>query len=350
MAKMTKGPSRRDLMRFGAAGAALGITGFPPLARAATPDSVKFSLDFRIYGATAAMFLGAENGIYKDLNLDMTISGSPGSAETVRRVASGTHDFGIADASTLIAFAGANPNVAPKLVMTIFDDFPACILSLKPKSIKSLEDLTHIKLGTGTSDGGSKILPALLKLNKIDPKSINQMTVDVKLRDTLLLKGVVDAVIGFDYTSIFNLMGNGVKMEDINLLYYASYGFDFWANSLIASRSIIEKNPDLVKRVVAATARAWVAGATQRAEAISAVMKRDPLLDPKIERARMDFVYAKHVLTPRVLKGGLGQMDAERMAKGIALLKDGFEMPTTPTMDDIYDGRFLPPQKDLMFS
>ena len=64
----------------------------------------------------------------------------------------------------------------------------------------------------------------------------------------------------------------------------------------------------------------------------------------------MDFVYAKHVLTPRVLKGGLGQMDAERMAKGIALLKDGFEMPTTPTMDDIYDGRFLPPQKDLMFS
>ena len=31
MAKMTKGPSRRDVMRIGAAGAALGITGFPYL-------------------------------------------------------------------------------------------------------------------------------------------------------------------------------------------------------------------------------------------------------------------------------------------------------------------------------
>jgi NitT/TauT family transport system substrate-binding protein len=348
MATMTKGPSRRDVMRIGAAGAALGITGFPYLARAAGPDPVKFSLDFRIYGATAAMFLGAENGLYKDLNLDMTISGSPGSGETVRRVASGTHDFGVADASTLIAFAGANPKVAPKLVMTIFDDFPACILSLKPKSIKSLEDLKKIKLGTGTSDGGSKILPALLKLNKIDPKSINQVTLDVKLRDTMLLRGEVDAVIGFDYTSIFNLMGNGVKMEDINLLYYTAYGFDFWGNSLIASRSIIEKNPDLVKRVVAATARSWVAGVKQRAEAINAVMKRDPLLDAKIERARLDFVYAKHILTPRVLKGGLGQMDAARMANGIALLKEGFEMTDVPTMDDIYDGRFLPPTKDLM--
>jgi NitT/TauT family transport system substrate-binding protein len=350
MMKAVKRPSRRDVVRFGAAGAALGLTGFPYLARAAAPDPVKFSLDFRIYGATAVEFLGAENGIYKDLNLDMAISGSPGSGETVNRVASGTHDFGVADASTLVAFAGANPKDAPKLVMTIYDDFPACVLSLKPKSVTSLEDLKHIKLGTGTSDGGSKLLPALLKLNKIDPKSINQVTLDVKLRDTMLLKGEVDAVIGFDYTSIFNLMGNGVKMEDINLLYYTSYGFDFWGNSLIASRAMIEKNPDLVKRVVAATARVWIEGAKQRAEAISAVMKRDPLLDPTIERARLDFVYDKHILTPRVLKGGLGQMDTERMVKGLALLKDGFEMTNTPTMDDIYDGRFLPPAKDLMFS
>jgi hypothetical protein len=49
-----------------------------------------------------------------------------------------------------------------------------------------------------------------------------------------------------------------------------------------------------------------------------------------------------------VLKGGLGQMDAARMANGIALLKEGFEMTDVPTMDDIYDGRFLPPTKDLM--
>jgi len=350
MPKMTKGPSRRDVMRFGAAGAALGLAGFPYIARAAAPDPVRFSLDFRIYGATAPAFLGVENGIYKELNLDMTISGSPGSGETVRRVASGTHDFGVADVSTLIAFAAANPKESPKLVMTIFDDFPGCILSLKPKSVSSLDDLKKIKLGTGTSDGGSKILPALLKLNKIDPKSLNQVTLDVKLRDTMLLKGEVDAVIGFDYTSIFNLMGNGVKMEDINVLYYTAYGFDFWGNSLIASRAMVDKNPDLVKRVVAATARGWIAAATQRADAINAVMKRDPLLDPKIERARLDFVLAKHVLTPRVLKGGLGQMDPERMAKGIALLKEGFEMTNAPTMDDVYDGRFLPPKKDLMFS
>jgi NitT/TauT family transport system substrate-binding protein len=350
MTKTMSGSSRRDVIRIAAGGAAIGFAGFPYIARAATPDPVRFSLDFRIYGGSAAPFLGLENGIYKDLNLDMSISGSPGSGETVQRVASGTHDFGIADASTLVAFAGVNPNDTPKLVMTIFDNFPACILSLKPKTINSLEDLKHIKLGTGTSDGGSKLLPALLKLNNIDPASINRVTVDVKLRDTMLLKGDVDAVVGFDYTSIFNLIGNGVKMEDINLLYYTSYGFDFWGNSLIASRALIEKNPDLVRRVVSAIARVWIAGAKDRAGAIDAVLKRDPLLDRDVERARLDFVYDKHVLTPRVLQGGLGQMDPARMAKGIALLKDGFAMTSAPTIDGVYDGSFLPPSKDLMFT
>jgi NitT/TauT family transport system substrate-binding protein len=350
MSKKIKKSSRRDVLWGGAASAALAVGAIPYVACAKAPDPVKFSLDFRIYGATAAMFLGRENGIYKDLDLAMEINGSPGSGETVQRVATGTHDFGFADASTLVAFAGVNPNVAPKMIMTMYDSFPACILSLKPKNVATLEDLKHIRLGTGPSDAGAKILPALLTLNKIDPKSINRVTIDVKLRDTLLLKGEVDAVVGFDYTSIFNLMGNGVKMEDINLLYYTSYGFDFWGNSLIASRSIIEKDPDLVKRVAAATARTWVAANTHRAEAIAAVMKRDPLLNEKIERARMDFVYEKHVLTPRVLKGGLGQMDKVRMESGIALLKDGFDMAKAPTLDDIYDGRFLPPISDRMFT
>ena len=42
----------------------------------------------------------------------------------------------------------------------------------------------------------------------------------MKLRDTLLIKGDVDAVIAFDYTAMFNLIDAGVKLEDITLLYF----------------------------------------------------------------------------------------------------------------------------------
>lgn len=337
---------RRRVLRGGMGLAAAGFAGFPFAGRAQALDPVRLSLEFRIYGGNAPMFLAAENGIFRDRGLNVALDGSAGSGESVTRVASGTHDFGLADLSTLVEFAARNPNVAPKLIMPIFDKFPAVVLSLKRKPIKSLQDLAGVKLGTGTSDAGAKIFPALLALNNIDPASINRVTIDVKLRDTMLLKGEVDAVIAFDYTAIFNLIDNGVKMEDITLLYYSDYGFDFWGNSLIASRAIIEKNPDLVRRVAAGVARAWVVGAREREAAINAVTKRDRLLNAKTERARMDWVLDRLVLTPNVRQNGLGQVDPARMAKGIGVLKDGFDLKTAPGFDEIYDGRFLPPEAD----
>jgi NitT/TauT family transport system substrate-binding protein len=337
---------RRSILRAGAGLAAAGVAGLPSIARAQALDPVRLSLEFRIYGGNAPMFLAAENGIFRDQGLNVTLDGSAGSGESVTRVASGTHEFGLADLSTLVEFAARNPNVAPKLIMPLFDRFPAVVLSLKRKPVNSLKDLAGVKLGTGTSDAGAKILPALLALHNIDPASINRMTIDVKLRDTMLLRGEVDAVIAFDYTAIFNLLDNGVKMEDINLLYYSDHGFDFWGNSLIASRAMIEKNPDLVRRVAAGVARAWVVGARERDAAINAVTKRDRLLNAKTERARMDWVLDRLILTPNVRQNGLGQVNAERMARGIGVLKDGFDLKTAPSMADLYDGRFLPPQAD----
>lgn len=337
-------PTRRDVLRSGLAAA--GLCALPQLARAQQLDPVRFALEFRIYGGNAALFHGAESGIFRNLGIAMSMDGSAGSGESVTRVATGTHDFGLADVSTLVEFASRNPKEAPKLIMTVFDKFPAVILSLKRKPVKSLKDLAGIKLGTGTSDAGSKIMPALLKLNKIDPASFNRVTVDVKLRDTMLLKGDVDAVIAFDYTAIFNLIENGVKLEDIHLLYFSEFGFDFWGNSLIASPAIIEKNPDLVRRVALGVARSWLAAARERDAAIAAVVKRDRLLKPATERARMDWVLDRLVLTPNVRKNGLGWMDAQRMERGISLLKDGFSLASAPTMAQIYDSRFLPPAAD----
>jgi NitT/TauT family transport system substrate-binding protein len=349
MTAQTSTFTRRALLKS-SAGAALAGIAAPHVANAQAVDAVKFSLEFRIYGGNAPMFLAAENGIFRDLGLDVSIDGSAGSGDAVTRVATGTHAFGTADASTAVEFGARNPSVAPKIIMTVFDRFPAVVLSLTRKPIKKLQDLVGAKLGTGTADAGVKILPALLALNKIDPASINRVTVDVKLRDTMLLKGDVDAVIGFDYTSIFNLLENGLKLEDINLLYFSEFGFDFPGNSLIVNPAVLEKNPDLVRRVALGTARAWVAAARDRDAAIAAVTKRERLLKAATERQRMDWVIDRLVLTPEIRQNGLGHVTAERMTKGIGVLKEGFGLAAAPTLEQVYDGRFLPPIGDRKFA
>ncbi len=336
------GSTRRQTLLSGAAAAAgLFSPAMPAIAQ--TADNVKLALEFRIYGGNAPTFYAIESGIFKNLNLNVTADGSSGSGEAITRVASGAYDFALADASAVVEFAGRNPDSAPKILMPIFDVFPAVVLSLKRKPIKTLKDLVGAKLGTGTADAGSKILPALLALNKIDPKSVNRTTVDVKLRDTLLLKGDVDAVIAFDYTAIFNLMDNGLALDDITLLYYSNFGFNFCGNSLIASPQLIRDKPDLVKRMTLGIARSWVGAAKNREAAIDAVMKRDKLLNPKIERARMDWVIDRLIRTENVRKNGLGAIELKRVEDSIAVLKDGLELPSAPTAQGLLDLSFMPP-------
>jgi NitT/TauT family transport system substrate-binding protein len=348
MTARTTTPTRRTLLKAGAGAA--GLIAMPGLIRAQGVDAVKMSLEFRIYGGNAPMFFAAENGIFKNVGLDVTSEGSSGSGESVTRVATGTHQFGLADASTLVEFAGRHPDAAPKIVMTVFDVFPAVIMSLKRKPVKSLKDLAGVKLGTGTADAGSKIMPALLALNKIDPSSLNRVTVDVKLRDTMLMKGDVDAVIAFDYTAIFNLLDHGMKMEDINLLYFRDFGFNFPGNSLITSPDMIAKNPDLVRRVALGVARAWVAADRDRKAAIASVTKREKLLRPDIELRRMSWVIDRLIKTDEVKKNGIGYIEESRLTNGLKVLAEGFKMPKTPTVKDIYDGRFLPPAADRQFA
>jgi NitT/TauT family transport system substrate-binding protein len=334
--------SRRQLLSGAAATTFLASTGI-----ASAADSVKMSLEFRIYGGNAPMFL---SDIFQKHGLDLSSDGSSGSDDSVRRVAAGNYQFGLADASTLVAFAGLNPSVTPKIIMPIFDRLAACIISLKQKPVRTLDELKKAKLGSGSADAGAKIFPVLMHLNNIDIKSLDITTVDVKLRDAMLLAGRVDAVIAFDYTSVFNLVGNGVKLDDIVIYYFSSMGYGLFGNSLIAHPDVIAKNPELVRRVTAATAEAWIYGASHKQEAIDQVAKREKLLDPSVELQRLSWIYDHHILTPNVKTNGLGSFDVDAAKKAIALIKDGYQLARAPAIDEIYDGRFLPPLKDRTFA
>ncbi|MBO0752262.1 MAG: ABC transporter substrate-binding protein, partial [Bradyrhizobiaceae bacterium] len=235
-------------------------------------------------------------------------------------------------------------------VMPIFDRVPACVISLKHKPAKTLADLKTMKIGVGSSDAGVKLFQALLGLKNMSFKSLDITTIDVKLRDALLLTGKVDAVIGFDYTSVFNLVGNGVRLEDIELLYFADLGFGMFGNSVITTQEVIDREPDVVRRVVAAITESWIYANSHREDAIKAVTAREKLLEPKVELARLSWVLDRLIMTPNVKANGLGSFEMSRLTEGIELIRKGFDFPTAPAVDAVYDGRFMPPLKDRTFA
>ena len=68
-----------------------------------------------------------------------------------------------------------------------------------------------------------------------------------KLRETLLLKGDVDAVSGFATTIIPSLVKAGTKQEDLNTFYYTDNGLPLYGNAIIVKESFLKENPEVVK-------------------------------------------------------------------------------------------------------
>ncbi len=345
-ASKPSGVTRRAALKTGVAALGAAALGMPSIARAQVRQ-VPFSLDFRIYGGNSPFFYAEESGICKDLGLSLKLDGAPGSAESVQRVATGSHAFGFADIGTLIEFSARNPNDAPKVILSIFDDVPACIMSFGKKPIDTLKALEGARIGVGPASAATKMLPPLMELNGIDPAKVQFQNVDIKLRDSLLLRGAVDGVVGFDYTSVFNMIEAGAKLEDLHFLYFSQFGFDFPSNSLIAGKAMLEKEPDLCRKLALATTRAWKACCKDPAAAAAAVVKRDALLQAKVEQARFEWVRDKHILTQNVRSNGFSHIDVARMEKGNALLQKGLDLASTPQLAQYFDDRFLPDASEL---
>ena len=141
------------------------------------------------------------------------IDAGNGSGGTVTRVASGAYDMGFADLAALMEFHANNPTAPnkPVAVMMVYNNTPAAVLALKKSGIKKPADLAGKKLGAPVFDAGRKALPIFAKANGIG--NVNWTAMDPTLRETMLVRGDIDAITGFSFTSLLNLEARGVKAE-----------------------------------------------------------------------------------------------------------------------------------------
>ena len=102
-------------------------------------------------------------------------------------------------------------------------------------------------MGGSLGDGASKLFPVYAGLTGIKPDSAKWEYGDLCLREAMLLKGDVDAILGFDSTMYFSLTRQGIKPADIKFLYYSDAGMDIYGNGIIASKKMLETKPAIVK-------------------------------------------------------------------------------------------------------
>ena len=310
--------------------------------------SIKFSQGWLFQSTQAQFPLAVDKGYWKSEGLEVTVDRGSGSAASVQRVISGTHDIAYADVGTIIKWNAENPT-KPLLIFYVPEDgFPLVAVSLKSKGITKPKDLEGKKVGAPTFDGGRQMFPAFAKANGIDASKVTWVTMDASLREQMLARGEVDAITGFNTSAIPSLNGMGVKTADLMVMKYDDYNLDGFGNAIFATREFVEKNPHTVAAFTKGLNKSMKEVISNPKAAIEAIKGRDALINVDLENQRLVLNIKEQLLTPNVKANGFSAVDVKKMERQIASVLDAFNVKASMSVDSIYTDKFLPSKADRM--
>jgi NitT/TauT family transport system substrate-binding protein len=326
--------------------AALALAASFSLAHAqSTP--IKFQLDWRFEGPAALFLTPAAKGYFKDAKLDVTVDAGNGSGGAVTRVASGAYDMGFADLAALMEFHANNPDAPnkPVAVMMVYNDTPASVMALKKSGIKTPADLNGKKLGAPVFDAGRRAFPIFSKANNIS--GVTWIAMDPPLRETMLVRGDVDAITGFTFTSLLNLEARGAKAEDVVVLPYPDFGVKLYGNAIIATPKLIKENPAAVKAFLLAFTKGVKDVIANPAAAIGDVKARDGIVNVELETRRLKLAIDTVINSPNARAEGFGQVNGPRLSLMASQVSDAFNTKTRINADAVWNPSFLPSKAEL---
>lgn len=308
---------------------------------------IKFQLDWRFEGPAALFLTPAAKGYFKDAKLDVTVDAGNGSGGTVTRVASGAYDMGFADMAALMEFHANNADAPnkPVAVMMVYNDTPASVMVLKKSGIKTPADLSGKKFGAPVFDAGRRAFPIFAKANAIS--NVTWTAMDPALRETMLIRGDIDAITGFTFTSLLNLEARGVKAADVVVLPYPNYGVKLYGNVIIASPKMVKENPAAIKAFLAAFAKGAKDVIANPAAAIADVKARDGIVNPELETRRLKLAIDTAINSPNARAEGFGQANGARLSLMASQVSDAFNTKTRVNPEAVWNASFLPTRAEL---
>ena len=196
--------SKRSCLKRMAALLAAGSMLVSGASLAANKD-VKFSLDFVPEGFHAPFYVALEKGFYAEEGLNVRISRGNGSGETVRKVATGEFDIGLAHMVPIIS-SRVNQNVEIRGVMQYMERDMLAIWVRDDGTFKTPKDFEGKTGATSPGNAQFVFFPALAKAAGFDASKVNWKTADAALLRQRVM-GVAE-LIGLSRATLVNIRQN----------------------------------------------------------------------------------------------------------------------------------------------
>jgi NitT/TauT family transport system substrate-binding protein len=305
-------------------------------------------LDFVPTGEYIPHYTALEKGWYRDEGLDVKILRGQGSGDTIKRIAAGQGDVGIADMSALIA-ARANTDVAVKAIALWYRRPPHGVFVRTDSPIKSPKELEGKKLAISAGNSHQILWPLFEKLSGLKPSSVTWVTMDAASMPPSLIRGVTDAVPFFVVHEARIRKIAKQQNVDLRLLSaWADLGFDLSSTSLVAREETIAKDPDGLKAFLRATLKGadYAFRTKHYDEGVGYLVKHHPEVDADgalgAAQVATRFVYAEEVTTGKV---AVGQFEPARLEKTRDTYTQYLELKRKVALEELYTNDLLPERK-----
>ncbi|MEM7522362.1 MAG: ABC transporter substrate-binding protein, partial [Pseudomonadota bacterium] len=131
--------------------------------------------------------------------------------------------------------------------------------------------------------------------------------------------------------------------KDFTWYPYGASGLDIYSNGVMVSPKLLEENPDAVKGLVNAIAKAMADVLANPQEGIDIITATEPLSNGDLELKRLQFALDNLIFSDESKANGIGAVDTERLARSITTIQGLYDLPSTPAVEDVFDASFLPP-------
>ena len=299
---------------------------------------VTFALNWIPSGNHFGVFTAKDRDLYRDANVDVDIQRGYGSGDTLKRVATGNGDIGIADAASVII--GRSKGMKVRQIASVFDTPFDCIFFLEGNGIAKPKDLEGRTLGATPGETTVNILPIFAANAGIDAKKISILNLSPSAKYASLAAKTVDAIVGstVEEPAIQNAAqktGSNVKR-----FRFSDYGVDYYSIGLIAGDDMLATRGDLVRRLVGATMQGYAWSIQHPEEAADAFARSVPESSRDLMLAQWKIAVG-HMVTERTRKNGLGWIEPARMAATLRLTKTYQDIDPAIRAEDLYSMDYL---------
>jgi NitT/TauT family transport system substrate-binding protein len=234
--------TRRALLRGAtAAGLGLSLPSFP----AGTAKKATLRFNWTAKGEFTPFYVAQQMGFFREQGLEVELNEGKSGTQAVQVVGAGSDTFGYVPSIQVVQ--GINQGIPLKVVATFGRVTGMCWAAWPDVKLDGPKALEGRKVSVSSASTFFQVWPAFVKRYKIDASKVETVNADPSARVGLFLSRRLDIMADIFVANDFVVLETRAK-EKLNMLRLSDLDFDPVGYVLVANRSVLERDPDLVRR------------------------------------------------------------------------------------------------------